>query len=128
MDEYKEAESFLNARKDQVGEVTPELVGDYVLFSKAESRAENLLNEFDSGKHVKNDEVFNGVIDMLLQNPDFSDADVNEILTDVMGEAKKDVAEQKINNKQQQKSSKKKVKLNNTEVEEGPIDWDDILD
>lgn len=129
MDEYKEAESFLNARKDQVGEVTPELVGDYVLFSKAESRAENLLNEFDSGKHVQNDEVFNGVIDMLLQNPDFSDADVNEILTDVLGKAKMEVAEEKINKKQQQKAPKKKtVQMNNAEVEEGPEDWDDILD
>ena len=130
MSEYKEAEAFLNARKDQIGEVTPELVGEYVTFSRAENRAENLLNQFDSGKHFENEEVMNGVIDMLLQNPEFSDADVNEILTDVLGQAKREVAEQKIEQKQQKqtKSTKKTVQLNNTEVEEGPTDWEDILD
>jgi hypothetical protein len=127
MDEYKEAESFLNSRKDEVGEINPELISEYVLFSRAESRADNILNDFDSGNYIKNEEVVNGVIDMLLRDPDFSDEEVNEILTDVLGKAKKEVAEKKI--EQKQKSSQKKTqKINEVEIEEGPEDWDDILD
>lgn len=132
MDEYKEAEKFLSARKDEVGEVTPELVGDYVVFAKAESRAENLLTNFDSGKHSGNNEVMNGLIDIVLQNPSFTDDDINEILEDVLGKAQQEVAKQKVeasSAKKQPKQAqvKKKTVINDVEVSEGSDDWDDIL-
>lgn len=130
MDEYKEAEKFLSARKDELGEITPELVGDYVVFAKAESRAENILTNFDSGKHSGNDEVLNGLIDVVTQNPELTDDDINEILSDVLGKAQQEVAKEKINKAQAKKQPKKEPKpsnlINGVEITEGGDDWDDL--
>ena len=131
MEEYQEAQSFLNARKNELKqEVTPELVVDYAIFAKAESRADNLLNSFENGTHAGNDEVMNGVIDMILQYPEFTDEDVMDVIQDALSSAKQDVAqkqvEEVINKKSPSKPKSKKKEqpmMDDSDVD----DWDDLL-
>ena len=132
-DEYVEAENYLYARQDELGqEVTPELVVDYANFAKAESRAVDLVTNFDNGNHKENSEVLNGVIDIILENPQFTNEDVVEIMTDALGTAAKNVVEQKVEKVVAKKAAKqpKPKKSNDKSVMESGFDsddWDDVL-
>jgi len=131
MEEYQEAQSFLNARKNELGqEVTPELVVDYAIFAKAESRADNLLNSFENGTHAGNDEVMNGVIDMILQYPEFTDEDVMDVIQDALSSAKQDVAQKQVEeviNKKSPSKPKSKKKEQPMMDDSDLDDWDDLL-
>ena len=130
-EEYQEAQSFLNARKNELGqEVTPELVVDYAIFAKAESRADNLLNSFENGTHAGNDEVMNGVIDMILQYPEFTDEDVMDVIQDALSSAKQDVAQKQVEeviNKKSPSKPKSKKKEQPMMDDSDLDDWDDLL-
>jgi len=127
VDEYKEAESFLSARKGELGEeITPELITDYAVFAKAESRAGDLITNFQGGKHAESKEVVDGVIDILLQYPEFSDEDVLEVMQDALTDAQQDVAKKEVEKVTNNgKASTPKKQTQKEEIEELE-DWDDL--
>ena len=128
MDEYREANSFLSARQQELGEeVTPELTIQYAQFAKAEGRAVDILNGFNDGKHAQDEDVMNGVIDIALQYPEFSDEDIIEVISEAFEGAKKDVVEQKIEKVTKSNQSKPKKKEEVTQEDNGyDLDWDDL--
>ena len=128
MDEYREANSFLSARQQELGEeVTPELTIQYAQFAKAEGRAADILNGFNDGKHAQDEDVMNGVIDIALQYPEFSDEDIIEVISEAFEGAKNDVVEQKIEKVTKSNQSKPKKKEEVIQEDNGyDLDWDDL--
>ena len=128
-EEYVEAQQFLNARKDELGEeITPELTIQYAKFAKAEGRAVDIVSKFDNGNHAENEDIVNGTIDIILDYPHFTDEDINEVLASVYSKAQQEAVEEKIE-KVTGKSNQSKPKKKEEVMQEDngyDLDWDDL--
>ena len=125
-EEWQSAFSKLDKElpKDEI--ITPELVKDYVTFNRAESRADLLINSFDSS-FKDNSDVMDAFIDSILENPNFSDEDFMDILKTSLGNSKKEEAEKKVEAKAESKEKKAPTKKVVKKVEaEDFDDWEDI--
>ena len=132
---WTEALNDLDAKLPPNEPITVETVAEYVNFNRASSRAESILNEWDSS-YLENGEVVDALIDSIIESPDYSDADFKEILSNAFGETKKVEAQKAVEKKVESKS--KNVKTQKEEVNalfkpetdssgNEILDWDDLL-
>jgi hypothetical protein len=124
-DEWNNAQSYLKEHLNE--EVTPELVGNYVNFNRAGSRAESLLKEFDAAL-LDDKDVFNNVQDVIYEYSHLSDDDFRDILKDEYGKAKESVVEQQVEKAVEKKApAKRQKKPDESKFQpEEFLDWDDI--
>ena len=132
---WTEALNDLDAKLPPNEPITVETVAEYVNFNRASSRAESILNEWDSS-YLENGEVVDALIDSIIESPNYSDADFKEILSNAFGETKKVEAQKAVEKKVESKS--KNVKSQREEVNalfkpetdssgNEILDWDDLL-
>ena len=132
---WTEALNDLDAKLPPNEPITVETVAEYVNFNRASSRAESILNEWDSS-YLENGEVVDALIDSIIESPNYSDADFKEILSNAFGETKKVEAQKAVEKKVESKS--KNVKSQKEEVNalfkpetdssgNEILDWDDLL-
>lgn len=132
---WTEALNDLDAKLPPNEPITVETVAEYVNFNRASSRAESILNEWDSS-YLENGDVVDALIDSIIESPEYSDADFKEILSNAFGETKKVEAQKAVEKKVESKS--KNVKTQKEEVNalfkpetdssgNEILDWDDLL-
>ena len=111
--------------KDEI--ITPELVGEHVTYTRAESRAESLMESFDAS-YLENEEIMDAFVESVLDNPDWSDDDFASILKTSLEQTKRDEAEAKVvkANGGKEKVEAKKESKKEVEEEEEYEDWDEI--
>ena len=66
------------------GEITPDAVGQYAYAKEVYSTAESLLSQIDS-EAAGNDDIVEAVADMMLKEPELTQDDLLEIITDGLG-------------------------------------------
>lgn len=130
--EWNDAVDFLDKNLPRSEELTPERVGEYVAFRRAETRATNELSIFENGAYAKNSDVMDALLEVIQTHPQFSSQDIQELLEEVYGSAKQDAAEQKVEKVVEKKSAKskpvqKQPKSKSQFEELDSDDWDDIL-
>ena len=132
---WTEALNDLDAKLPPNEPITVETVAEYVNFNRASSRAESILNEWDSS-YLENGEVVDALVDSIIESPNYSDADFKEILSNAFGETKKVEAQKAVEKKVESKS--KNVKSQREEVDalfkpetdssgNEILDWEDLL-
>lgn len=131
--EWQEYEATL-ANHYAKEEITPDLVVNYSNYKQAETRADSVINSFDSS-YANDKEVMDALVEQIYDNPNLSDDDFREILETALGSSKKEAAEQKV-----EKAVEAKEKSKPKKKEDGALfapmtdssgqeilDWDDIL-
>jgi hypothetical protein len=108
--------------KDEV--ITPELVSEYVVFERANTKTESVLDSYNDGKFAGNEEVVKGLRQVVIDNPDFNDQDLTEILNDALNTTQKQQVEEKLTKKV---SSNETNKKEDAPTYSSPASWDDIL-
>lgn len=130
-EEWNDAVDFLDKNLPRSEELTPERVGEYIEYKRAESRTISELESFENGAFAKNQDVFNSLLEVIHTHPTFTSQDLQELLNEVYGASKQEVAEQEVNRMADRKSAKSAKKEINEEVPQfAPLesdDWDDIL-
>lgn len=125
--EWKEASKALEQHKDQLGEVTPEVRAEYVLNVRAYDKAESVMasNELQvSG----NEQFLDTLAKIALENPDFTDEDLSQIVQESVKVSQKQTIAKKLESKiEKAKPKKTAAPKQEVQIEEGPEDWDDIL-
>jgi hypothetical protein len=123
-------EDFLNAFQElsessYEGEMTPQAVAEYYMHSQAFSKADSILSQVNPNL-VKDEKVVESFQNVIMENPDFDDNDLLEIVQEVYGNFKKETS-QKVSNKIAKSSTKQVTKgRSNDVVVEDHIDWDDL--
>lgn len=132
-EEWKQAEQTLDQAGYAKEEITPELIVKYNNFTRAESRADSIINDFDAS-YKDNSEVMDALVDQIFENPDLSDEDFHDILKDALGESKKEKAEASVEKtvKAKGKAKKEEPKKNEPspitdDMGEEILDWDDLI-
>ena len=119
-DEFREAYNDL-VEANFEGEITPALVGDYYKNLQAFSKAEGILTQVDPV--LGNDDgIVETLQNVILENPNFDNDDLIEIVQNVYGSVKKEASKsvsKKINN-----SAKQEKKAVSTK--QSYVDWDDL--
>lgn len=108
--------------KDEV--ITPELVSEFVRFERAETTSSSALKNFDNGKFLDNQEVVKGLRDIAMENPDFSEQDLIDVLSESLNTQQKQQVEEKISKKVSSKETTNTPEK--TQISQ-PASWDDIL-
>jgi hypothetical protein len=122
-EEWASAVNELDARLPQDQALTPELVGEFVSYNKASSRAASALENFEGGKFVSDSQISEGLRDIILENSDFSDDDIQDILKQSLTEPQKEVEE-----KLQEKAASRTTNQNESQSQfEEIASWDDVL-
>jgi hypothetical protein len=126
-EEWNGAISALDKKLPQGEIITPKLAAEFVNYSRAESRAETLMSNFDES-HLSNEDTMEAFIEVISESPELSDEDFNDILKQTFGDAKKEDAEAQVDKKVEAKAGVKKTqKVQVTEAEmEDILDWDDL--
>jgi hypothetical protein len=124
VEEWDKAVLALDARLPKDQDLTPELVAEYVVFDRAVNKTGSLLSTFDSGKLKDNTGVANTLRDIILENPDFTDEDLTDILKNSFVNKQKEKVEEKLVKKVPQQ-----VKQTSTKVPQFKklTSWDDII-
>lgn len=120
--EWDSAVRDLDSRLPADEDITPELVGEYVRFTRADSRAENALKQFGDGKYASDASARDGLRDILTKNPDFTDEDLQDIIEQALSQPLKKQVEEKLVKKASNQTSKSK----SPEIS-SIASWDDIL-
>jgi hypothetical protein len=122
-DEWETAVKELDARLPQDQALTPELVGEFVSYNKASGRADSVLKSFDNGKHAENSEIGDALKDIIMDNPDFNDEDLLDIMKESFSEPERKQVEEKLSDKV---SPGNNINDSVSEIQT-PLSWDDIL-
>tara|TARA_R110000803_G_scaffold71209_2_gene134369 strand:- start:120 stop:1256 length:1137 start_codon:yes stop_codon:yes gene_type:complete len=125
--EWDEAFSYLDTHLEKDKQITVDLIAQKVVFDRAEVKTEKYLSGFDDGKHLTDDTVFEELQTIIMDNPDFTDEDIQILLTDAFGGANASKVEEDLADAVSAKKpkSKKAPKEQSYEEEELPIDaWD----
>lgn len=133
-DEWDSAFSYLDTHLPKDQQVTVGMVQQKVIFDRAESKTETMLSSFDNGKYVENDEVFETLQKVIMDNPDFTDEDISSLLTDAYGTASAQAVEEDVKEAVKVKKAVNKEKPQETKFSapkndrgEEVDDWDDLL-
>lgn len=128
--EWEESFAYLDKNLPKEEEITVDLVKEKVLFDRAGIRANEVISKFDGGKFASDTEIVRTLHEIILDTPDFTDQDLQEILTDVYGKTQQQKAENDLVDAVSKKEGKQKqqTKQQSTEPEENgyDIDWDDL--
>ena len=132
--EWSEAFDYLDTNLDKGEQITPDLMAEYVQFNRAESRTESALNLYNDGEYLANEETFGQLHNVIMDNPDFTDEDIQGILNDAFGKAEQEAIEEKVEKiskkrspKQKASSKQSKQEFSSISGENDDLDWDDIL-
>lgn len=128
--EWDNAVSHLDSTIPQNEPITPNLVAEYVQFSRAGNLAETVINSIDSGLMEKGD-LYNTLQNTIIDNPDFTQDDLKDIVSQSLNLSVETEVKDAI-----EKSSKKSTKKE--EPKDGPsvlvdydgnevLDWDDVI-
>jgi hypothetical protein len=131
--EWRNAEETLSQAGYAKSEITPELVVKYSNFTRAENRADSIINDFDAS-YKDNSEVMDALVEQVYENPNLSDDDFRDILETALGTSKKAEAEAKIAKTVEAKGKVKKEEPKKNEIApltdsdgEEILDWDDLI-
>jgi len=132
--EWDEAVAYLDKTLPPTEALTVDVVKEYVQFTKAEELATSVITEFDKS-FLTNEAVMGNLQNIIVDNPDFTEKDLQDIMAEAFGNSKKEVVEQKIVNS----IAKKQGNVSNdSEESSGPtpiqdsegneiLDWDDLF-
>jgi len=126
MEEWDEALTFLREHESQIREENPNLTMDadfvagFVTEQKAFGKAESILKEV-SVELGGDEEFINGVKDIILQNADFDDSDIKDIIEKYIADTAQVQAGEKLEKKVASPTQEKPQP-----IEEEEIDWDDF--
>lgn len=109
--------------KDEV--ITPELVSEYITFERANTTTESVLESYNDGKFAGDEEVIKGLREIILENPDFTNDDLVEILNDALKTTQTKQVEEKLSKKVSSKTTT--TKKEDAPTISTPVSWDDIL-
>lgn len=128
--EWDGAFKYLDENLPKNEEITVDLVKEKVLFDRAGDRANTVLSDFDGGKFASDNEIVRTLHEIILDNPDFEDSDLQDILTDVYGQTQQQKVEDDLADVVSKKEGKKQQKTNQKEdqpEESGyDMDWEDL--
>lgn len=124
-EEWDNAVRELDSRLPANEVITPELVAEYVEFGRASTKTESILGSFADGKFQANDSIKKTLRDIIVENPDFTDEDLNNILSNSL----KQQQEKQVTEKLSKKVSATPAKQQQNKVPEFKqiTSWDDIL-
>jgi len=106
---------------DYDGEINPATVAEYHMHSTAYSKADEILSGIDP-LLAEQDPVVESLQKVIVENPDFDDNDLIEIVQTVYSDFKKD-ASKSVSKKA---SVPKKQETKNTQSKENYMDWEEI--
>ena len=116
--EWNDAIAYLDKHLEPEKAITPELVGEYVTYARTEKQAESLLSGIE-GENLINDNNMNALQQIIMDNPEFTEEDLKDIVVESMAIAKKGVVEEKIEKvsaiKKSTATTKKKTKQEDQE-------------
>jgi len=131
--EWKNAEETLSQAGYAKSEINPELVVKYTNFTRAEDRADSIINDFNAS-YKDDSEVMDALVEQVYENPNLSDDDFRDILETALGTSKKAEAEAKIAKTVEAKGKVKKEEPKKNEISpltdsdgEEILDWDDLI-
>ena len=118
-DEFREAYNDL-VEAEFEGEITPAIVGDYYSNLQAFSKAESILTQIDPV--LGNDDgIVETLQNVILENPNFDNDDLIEIVQNVYGSVKNE-ASKSVSKKVSPKKQEKKA----VSTKQDYVDWDDL--
>lgn len=118
-DEFREAYNDL-VEAEFEGEITPAIVGDYYSNLQAFSKAESILTQIDPV--LGNDDgIVETLQNVILENPNFDNDDLIEIVQNVYGSVKNE-ASKSVSKKVSPKKQEKKA----VSIKQDYVDWDDL--
>lgn len=119
--EWDDAISYLDKHLDAGEAITPELVTEYVQYERASVQAESLLTAVE-GENLFTDTNMDVLQKIILDNPEFTEADLKEVVQEGMRIAKEQAVEEKaeVSNKKIEKRAKSK-KTNNNDSQFAPL-------
>jgi len=107
---------------DFEGEINPATVAEYYIHSSAYSKAESILDQVDPVLSQQ-DPVIESLQKVIVENPEFDDNDLLEVVQQVFSDFKKD-ASKSVSKKVS--SSKKQKKVSKSIVNEDIVDFEDL--
>lgn len=128
-DEWNDAFKYLDKNLDPSEEITIDLVSQKVLFDRAGAKTQEVLKSFDNGKYLQDQEINRTLHEIILDNPDFDDQDLKDILSSAYGESQqKKVEEDLIEAKQskEKKPEQKQQPASQPEENGYDLDWEDL--
>jgi hypothetical protein len=128
-DEWNDAFKYLDKNLDPSEEITIDLVSQKVLFDRAGAKTQEVLKSFDDGKYLQDQEINRTLHEIILDNPDFDDQDLKDILSSAYGESQqKKVEEDLIEAKQskEKKPEQKQQPASQPEENGYDLDWEDL--
>jgi len=129
-DEWNDAFKYLDENLDANEEITVDLVSQKVLFDRAGAKTQEVLSSYDGGKYSKDNDVARTLHEIILDNPDFNDQDLKEILDGAYGESQQKKIEDDVIEAKQSKEKKPEQKQTQSQEPKAndswDIDWDDL--
>lgn len=118
-------EDFQSAYESLVEEdmgqpITPNLVADYYVNVQAFNKADAILGQIDPNLSEQ-DEIIDTLQDIIIQNPEFDDQDLVDIVSQVYADTKA-----KASKSVSKKASPKKQEKKEPKSKEDYLDWDDL--
>lgn len=128
-DEWNDAFKYLDKNLDPSEEITIDLVSQKVLFDRAGAKTQEVLKSFDNGKYLQDQEINRTLHEIILDNPDFDDQDLKDILSSAYGESQQKKVEEDLIEAKQSKEKKPEQKQQPTSQPEEngyDLDWEDL--
>lgn len=118
-------EDFQNAYQELLdgefeGNITPAVIADYYVHSRAFSKAEEALTQVDP-MLAQQDNILETLQKIVMENPSFDNEDLVEIVQDVYGDIKKTASKSVSKKVEPKKQAKKEPKS-----KEDYLDWEDL--
>ena len=113
------------AESDYAGEINPSAVAEYYIHSQAFSKAGNILTTVNPSL-IKQEEIIDSLQKVIVENPQFDDNDLLELVTEVYGNHVEQTSK-KVSTKVAKTAPKKKQTVNPSQVEvQDHLDWEDL--
>ena len=128
-DEWNDAFKYLDKNLDPSEEITIDLVSQKVLFDRAGAKTQEVLKSFDDGKYLQDQEINRTLHEIILDNPDFDDQDLKDILSSAYGESQQKKVEKDLIEAKQSKEKKPEQKqqpASQPEENGYDLDWEDL--
>lgn len=107
------------------GEINPQAVADFHIHYTAFSKSDSILNQV-SESLAENPEIVENLQKVIVENPQFDDNDLLEIVNDVYGDYINNISK-KVSTKVAKTAPKKKQTVNPSQVEvQDHLDWEDL--
>jgi hypothetical protein len=113
------------AESDYEGEINPSAVAEYYIHSQAFSKAGTILTTVNPSL-IKQEEIIDSLQKVIVENPQFDDNDLLELVTEVYGNHVEQTSK-KVSTKVAKTAPKKKQTVNPSQVEvQDHLDWEDL--